>query len=41
MVLGAMGTSVPLLALAAIFTGVWGVIVVCSALVLIAVVSAR
>jgi Flp pilus assembly protein TadB len=41
MVLGAMGISVPLLALAAIFTGVWGVIVVCSALVLIAVVSAR
>lgn len=28
-------------ALAAIFTGLWGVIVVCSALVLIAVVSAR
>jgi hypothetical protein len=41
MVLGAMGISVPLLALAAIFAGVWGVIVVCSALVLIAVVSAR
>jgi hypothetical protein len=41
MVLGAMGISVPLLALAAIFTGLVGVIVVCSALVLIAVVSAR
>ena len=41
MVLGAMGLSSPLLALAAIFTGLWGVIVVCSALVVIAVVSAR
>jgi hypothetical protein len=41
MVLGAMAISVPLFALAAIFTGIVGVIVVCSALVLIAVVSAR
>jgi hypothetical protein len=41
MVLGAMGISVPLFALAAIFTGLAGVIVVCSALVVIAVVSAR
>jgi hypothetical protein len=41
MVLGAMGLSIPLLALAAIFTGLAGVIVVCSALVVIAVVSAR
>lgn len=41
MVLGAMGISIPLLALAAIFTGLAGVIVVCSALVLIAVVTAR
>ena len=41
MVLGAMGISIPLLALAAIFTGLAGVIVVCSALVVIAVVSAR
>jgi Flp pilus assembly protein TadB len=41
MVLGAMGISVPLFALAAIFTGLAGVIVVCSALIVIAVVSAR
>jgi Flp pilus assembly protein TadB len=41
MVLGAMGISVPLFALAAIFAGIAGVIVVCSALVLIAVVTAR
>ena len=41
MVLGAMGLSIPLLALAAIFTGLAGVIVVCSALVVIAVVTAR
>jgi Flp pilus assembly protein TadB len=41
MVLGAMAISVPLFALAAIFAGLAGVIVVCSALVLIAVVTAR
>ena len=41
MVLGSMGLSIPLLALAAIFTGLAGVIVVCSALVVIAVVTAR
>jgi len=41
MVLGSMALSIPLLALAAIFTGLVGVIVVCSALVLIAVVSSR
>ena len=41
MVLGAMGISVPLFALAAIFAGLAGVIVVCAALVLIAVVTAR
>ena len=41
MVLGAMGISIPLLAIAAIFTGLTGVIVVCAALVVIAVVSAR
>jgi hypothetical protein len=41
MVLGSMALSIPLLALAAIFTGLVGVIVVCSALVVIAVVSAR
>ena len=41
MVLGAMGISVPLLAIAAIFTGLAGVIVVCAAVALIAVVSSR
>ena len=41
MVLGGMALSIPLFALAAIFTGLAGVIVVCSALVVIAVVTAR
>jgi hypothetical protein len=41
MVLGAMGISVPLLAIAAIFTGLAGVIVVCAALAVIAIVSSR
>jgi hypothetical protein len=41
MVLGSMGISVPLFALAAIFTGLPGVIAVCVALVLIAIVSSR
>jgi Flp pilus assembly protein TadB len=41
MVLGAMAISVPFFALAAIFTGLAGVIVVCTALVLIAVFTAR
>jgi hypothetical protein len=41
MVLGAMGVSVPLLLIAAIFTGLAGVIVVCAALAVIALVSAR
>jgi hypothetical protein len=41
MVLGGMALSIPLFALAAIFTGLVGVIVVCSALVVIAVVTAR
>jgi hypothetical protein len=35
MVLGAMGLSIPLLAVAAIFTGLAGVIVVCGALAVI------
>jgi small-conductance mechanosensitive channel len=39
MVLGAMGISIPLLAIAAIFTGLAGVIVVCAALALIAVAT--
>ena len=41
MVLGAMGISVPLFIVAAIFTGLAGVIVVCAALAVIAIVSSR
>jgi hypothetical protein len=41
MVLGAMALSIPLFVIAAIFTGLVGVIVVCTALVAIAVVTAR
>jgi hypothetical protein len=41
MVLGSMGIAVPLLAIAAVFAGLAGVIVVCVALVAIAIVSAR
>ena len=41
MVLGAMGISIPLLAIAAIFTGLAGVIAVCAALAVIAVASSR
>jgi hypothetical protein len=41
MVLGAMGISVPLFVVAAIFTGLAGVIAVCAALAIIAVVSTR
>jgi hypothetical protein len=41
MVLGAMGVSIPLLAIAAIFTGLPGVIAVCAAIAVVAVVSAR
>jgi small-conductance mechanosensitive channel len=41
MVLGAMGLSIPLLAIAAIFTGLAGVIAVLAALAVIAIVSAR
>jgi hypothetical protein len=41
MVLGAMGISVPLLAIAAIFTGLAGVLVVCAALAVIAIASTR
>jgi uncharacterized membrane protein len=41
MVLGAMGISVPLFALAAIFTGLPGVLAVCAVLVVIAVASLR
>jgi hypothetical protein len=41
MVLGAMAISVPLFALAAIFVGLAGIIVVCGALAVIAIVSMR
>jgi hypothetical protein len=41
MTLGAMALSIPLLTVAAIFTGLAGVIVVCVALAVIAIVSAR
>src|SRR5262245_62026561 len=41
MTLGAMALSIPLLAVAAVFTGLAGVIVVCVALAVIAIVSAR
>jgi Flp pilus assembly protein TadB len=41
MVLGAMGISVPLFAIAAIFTGLAGVLAVLAALVVIAIVSSR
>jgi len=41
MVLGSMGISVPLLAIAAVFAGLPGIVAVCVALVVIAIVSAR
>jgi hypothetical protein len=41
MVLGAMGISVPLFAIAAIFAGIWGVLAVCAVLAVIAVASSR
>jgi hypothetical protein len=41
MVLGGMALSIPFFAIAAIFTGIAGVIIVCTALVAIAVVTAR
>jgi hypothetical protein len=41
MILGSMGISIPLMAVAAIFTGLPGVIAVCVALIVIAVVSSR
>jgi hypothetical protein len=41
MVLGSMAVSIPLFAIAAVFTGLQGVIAVCVALVVIAVVSSR
>jgi hypothetical protein len=41
MVLGAMGISIPLLGIAAVFAGLAGVIVVCAALAVVAVASSR
>jgi hypothetical protein len=41
MVLGEMGISIPLLAIAAIYTGLAGVLVVCAALAVIAIATAR
>jgi hypothetical protein len=41
MVLGSMALSIPLLAIAAIFTGLAGVIVICLTLAVVAVVTAR
>ena len=41
MVLGSMAISIPLFAMAAIFTGLAGVIVVCAALGVIAIVTSR
>lgn len=41
MVLGAMGISIPLMAIAAIFAGLAGVIAVCAAIVVVAIVTTR
>jgi hypothetical protein len=41
MVLGSMAISIPLFAIAAVFTGLAGVITVCVALVVIAIVTSR
>jgi hypothetical protein len=41
MVLGSMAISIPLLAIAAVFTGLAGVVAVCVALVAIAVATSR
>jgi hypothetical protein len=41
MILGAMGISVPLFVVAAIFAGLAGIIVVCATLAVIAVVAGR
>ena len=41
MVLGSMGISIPLLAIAAVFTGLPGVVAVCVALAVIAIVTSR
>lgn len=41
MVLGAMAISIPLLAIAAVFTGLPGVVAICVALAVIAIATAR
>jgi hypothetical protein len=41
MVLGAMALSIPLMTIAAIFTGLAGVIAVCAAVAVVAIVTAR
>ena len=41
MVLGSMAISIPLLAIAAVFTGLPGVVAVCVALAVIAIVTGR
>jgi hypothetical protein len=41
LILGAMGISIPLMAIAAIFTGLAGVIAVCAAIVVVAIVATR
>jgi hypothetical protein len=41
MILGAMGVSIPLFVVAAIFTGLAGVLAVCAVLAVIAIVTAR
>jgi hypothetical protein len=41
MTLGSMAIAIPLLAIAAVFTGLAGVITVCAALAVIAIVSSR
>jgi hypothetical protein len=41
LILGAMGIAVPLLAIAAIFTGLPGVIAVCAAIAVVALASTR
>ncbi len=41
MIIGSMAVSIPLFALAAIFTGLPGVVAVCAAIAVIAVVSTR
>jgi hypothetical protein len=41
MVLGAMGISIPLMAVAALFTGLAGVIAVCAAIAVVAIAATR